>query len=100
MIEDLRGEYRLAAKAYLEAAKTTQDARLARRATEVSMYAKQPMLGLEAARLWAEMEPESVRAKQFVAALLVTENEIAEAKTYIAKLLADEVVSGLRSDSG
>jgi tetratricopeptide (TPR) repeat protein len=85
-----RGEYRLAAKAYLEAAKTTREARLARRATEVSMYAKQPMLGLEAARLWAELEPESVRAKQFVAGLLVTENEITEAKTYIAKLLADE----------
>jgi tetratricopeptide (TPR) repeat protein len=91
-----RSEFHLAAKAYLEAAKTTRDPRLARRATEVSMYAKQPMLGLEAARLWTELDPESVRAKQFVAALLVTENELAEAKTYIAKLLADEAKDGTR----
>lgn len=85
-----RNEFQLAAKAYLEAAKTTQDARLARRAAEVSLYAKQPVLGLQAARLWAELDPESARAKQFVAALLVTENELTEAKSYIAKLLADE----------
>jgi tetratricopeptide (TPR) repeat protein len=85
-----RGEYRLAAKGYLEAAKTANDPRLARRATEAAVYAKDAALSLEAVRLWVELEPDSSRAKQFFAALLVNENEMSEAKTYIAKLLAEE----------
>jgi tetratricopeptide (TPR) repeat protein len=64
-----RGDPALAARAYFEAAREAQDARLARRATEVALFARQRSLALEAARLWVKLDPTAERAKQMVATL-------------------------------
>jgi len=64
-----RGEPALAARAYFEAAREAQDTQLARRATEVALFARQRSLALEAARLWAKLDPTAERAKQMVATL-------------------------------
>jgi tetratricopeptide (TPR) repeat protein len=64
-----RGAPALAARAYFEAAGDSQDARLARRATEVALFARQRELALEAARLWLKLDPSADRAKQMVATL-------------------------------
>src|SRR5256885_423256 len=64
-----RGEPALAARAYYEAARDAQDATLARRATEIALFARQRTLALEAARLWARLDPSADRAKQLVATL-------------------------------
>jgi tetratricopeptide (TPR) repeat protein len=64
-----RGAPALAARAYYEAARDSQDAQIARRATEVALFARQRDLALEAARLWAKLDPSADRAKQMVATL-------------------------------
>jgi len=64
-----RGDTALAARAYFEAARDTRDPRLARRATEISLAARQRGLAVEAARLWAELDPAAERPKQVIAGL-------------------------------
>src|SRR3977135_3100131 len=64
-----RGAPALAARAYYEAARDAQDAQLARRATEVALFARQRDLALEAAKLWQKLDPAADRAKQMVATL-------------------------------
>jgi tetratricopeptide (TPR) repeat protein len=64
-----RGAPALAARAYYEAARDSQDAQVARRATEVALFARQRDLALEAARLWSKLDPSADRAKQMVATL-------------------------------
>ena len=64
-----RGDPALAARAYFEAAREAQDAQLARRATEVALFAHQRSIALEAARLWVTLDPTADRAKQMVATL-------------------------------
>lgn len=65
-----RGAPALAARAYFEAAQESQDAQIARRATEVALFARQRDLALEAARLWLKLDPSADRAKQMVTTLL------------------------------
>jgi tetratricopeptide (TPR) repeat protein len=64
-----RGEPALAARAYLEAARESRDAGLARRAAEVGVAARARTLALEAARLWSELDPVADRPRQLIAAL-------------------------------
>ncbi len=64
-----RGDTALAARAYFEAARDTRDARVARRATEIALAARQRALALESARLWSELEPTAERPKQVIAGL-------------------------------
>lgn len=64
-----RGDTALAARAYFEAARDSRDPRLARRATEVALAARQRVLANEAARLWSELEPTAERPKQVIAGL-------------------------------
>jgi len=64
-----RGDTALAARAYYEAARDSRDARIARRATEVALAARQRALALDSARLWSELEPKADRPKQVIAGL-------------------------------
>jgi len=64
-----RGEPALAARAYLEAARETRDATLAKRATEIAVGARARSLSVESARLWSEIDPSAQRPKQLLAAL-------------------------------
>jgi hypothetical protein len=52
-----RGDPTLAARAYYEVAKEVRDPRFARRATEIALAARQRTLALDAATLWADLEP-------------------------------------------
>jgi tetratricopeptide (TPR) repeat protein len=64
-----RGDLGVAARAYYEAARDTGDAVLARRATEIGLAARQRAMALEAARLWAKLDPDAERPRQLVTAL-------------------------------
>jgi tetratricopeptide (TPR) repeat protein len=66
-----RGDAALAARAYFEAAREANDAVLARRATEIALFARQRNLALEAAKLWQQLDPKADRARQMVASLAV-----------------------------
>ena len=85
-----RGNLGLAAEAFLDIAKKTRDPRLAKRAAEVAIFSRNHKSALEAASLWLELEPNSVSARQSVAAVLVNGDDLASAVPHLAKLLAAE----------
>jgi tetratricopeptide (TPR) repeat protein len=95
-IAQQRGDYALAAKTYLELARRTGDARVARRAVEVANQGKLPELALEAAKTWQEIEPNSPAALQVVAAMLISTKRVDEAEPYLEKLLSAEGVDAER----
>ncbi len=88
-----RNDPALAAKTFLELAKKTRDARIARRAVEVANEAHMPELALEAAKNWQSIEPSSPQALQVVAALLIAGKRVEEAEPYLEKLLAADGVN-------
>jgi tetratricopeptide (TPR) repeat protein len=88
-----RGDLPLAAKTYLDLARRTRDARVARRAVEIANQARLPDLALEAARLWHDIEPASGHALQVLAATLVTAKRVDEAGPVLEKLFSAEGVS-------
>jgi len=83
-----RGNYQIAAQAYLEMAKTTRDPRIARRATEVALYGRYTDIAVEAAKLWLATEKDSTAARQTLAALLVDTNDLQSAKPLLQQMLA------------
>lgn len=85
-----QGNPEVAAGTYLELAKSTRDPRVAQRATELALHAKQRSTALEAASLWLELDPNSVSAQQTVSALLVSAGKLDEARPHLEKLLATE----------
>ena len=66
-----RRQYALSASAFADLARSTRDARIARRATEIGMHTRQYDSALEAARLWTELQPAEPAARQALASLLV-----------------------------
>jgi tetratricopeptide (TPR) repeat protein len=93
-----RGDAALAARAYYEAAREAQDAKLARRATEVALFARQRSLALEAAKLWQTLDPTAERARQMVATLTQSGagNEL---KAELEHVLADAAAGGTLGDA-
>jgi tetratricopeptide (TPR) repeat protein len=83
-----RGDPVLAARTYIDLARRTRDPRVARRAVELASTAHEQALALEAAKLWQETEPDSIRALQAVTALTIAAKRVDEAEPYLAKLLA------------
>jgi tetratricopeptide (TPR) repeat protein len=97
-----RGDAALAARAYLDAARESQDVRIAKRATEIALSARQRSLAQEAAKLWSSLDPAADRPKQVLAALanandrdaLVEPSGDEDLKLRLSKLLADTAISG------
>jgi predicted Zn-dependent protease len=63
---------------------------LAERAARTAAFARQPGLALQASKLWAELDPESLEAQQASSQLLVASGNLKEAKPHIKQLLAKE----------
>jgi len=78
-----RGDLNLSAEAYADLAARTRDVRVVRRATEIALYARQSKMALRNAQLWLELEPDSLKARQSVASLLVGAGRLTEAKPYL-----------------
>jgi tetratricopeptide (TPR) repeat protein len=97
-----RGELPVAARAYFEAARESRDPRVARRATEIALAARQRGMAVESATLWATLDPEAARPKQVLSSLAGTPagKELAEPgvddeiRGRLEKLLSDAAVSG------
>lgn len=83
-----RGHAGLAAQAYLDLAQQTRDPRVARRAAQVALQARQMDQAVEAFQLWLELEPNSGVAKQMLTTLLITGARLDEARPLLAELLA------------
>jgi tetratricopeptide (TPR) repeat protein len=82
-----RGDLKLSAEAYADLAVRTRDARVARRATEIALHARQTKLALRNAQLWQELEPDSAKAQQTVISLLVSSGRLSDAKPYLESWL-------------
>lgn len=82
-IASQRGELKLSAEAYADLAVRTRDARVAKRATEVALYARLSVLALKNAKLWRELEPNSPQALKTLSSLLIGGGRLAEAKPHL-----------------
>lgn len=89
-----RGSIGIARSTYLDLARQTRDPRIARRAAEISMFARDQEGALEAARLWAAGDQDSERAQQTLAALLLNEGKIDEAEPILRDVLKNDSVNG------
>ena len=88
-----RGQVGIAAAAYADLAKSTRDPRIARRATEVAYYARQPQLSLDAARIWSESDPGSMEAKQAYWALLANLGKSDQLAAELSRVIASENIT-------
>ena len=82
-----RGNVGLAAQAYVDLAKKTRDPRVAKRATEIALFARMSGIATESARIWLDTEPQSTQALQTLTGLLVSTNRLDEAQPYLRSLL-------------
>jgi tetratricopeptide (TPR) repeat protein len=83
-----RGQASVAVQSYLELARETRDPRIAQRATEVAWNARLIGVALETAGIWLVADPESLQARQALAALLVNQARLADAQPHLEKSLA------------
>ncbi len=83
-----KGQLKVAAAAYLVVARQTQDLRAAKRAAQLAIYARDQVVALEAAELWAALEPESIDAHQSAAALLLSSGRAEEAVEHLEYVLS------------
>lgn len=83
-----RGDIEFASDTYLKLARITGDARVARRATEIALYAKRDDVALETARIWYEADPNSATARRTLADLLIKNGDLRSAQPLLAEVLA------------
>jgi tetratricopeptide (TPR) repeat protein len=84
-----RGDYQGPYLTMLSLAQQTRDPRLARRAAEMAVAAKQADDALAAIKLWRELDPTSEEASQYYLGLVVMSENIAPAEEILKRKLAE-----------
>lgn len=84
-----RGAGATAVEYYLDAAKRSQDARIAEQATRVASVVNAESEALEAAEIWAGADPESSDAKRILVVLYLRNQRYKEAEAALEQVLAD-----------
>ncbi|NTV95596.1 MAG: tetratricopeptide repeat protein [Thiobacillus sp.] len=82
-----RGDLALANEAYSDLAYKTRDPAIVRRAAEIATYGRDIDKAVRMARLWVELEPASVRARQFLVTTLLGADHLDEVKPHLEALL-------------
>ncbi|MEQ1601680.1 MAG: tetratricopeptide repeat protein [Methylophilaceae bacterium] len=85
-----QGDLTLASQLFLDLAKSSKDSRLAERATKTAIYGKNFPTAIQAADLWAELDPASIEAQQATTQMLIGLGKLNEAKPHLQKLLEKE----------
>ena len=89
-IAGARGELGLSVQAYLELARRTADPRIARRAAEIALYARNFEAAAEAARIWSLADPESEEARRLLAGMLASSGDgLDNMQMHFARILAE-----------
>ena len=83
-----RGRLEVAVESLKRAALTSRDPRLAQRATQVALYAKRPDEAIDSARLWVELQPDNLEAREALSVALLEQGQLAEAQAQMEKILA------------
>ena len=84
-----RGQWQSAYVTILAAAQQTRDPRLAKRAAEIAVTARQPSEALVAVRLWTELAPHSDEALQNYLGLIMLSDSVDEIEPLLTQRLAD-----------
>lgn len=84
-----RGERSVAAQTWLELAKRTRDPRAAKRAVETSFAAGQVSNAISATKLWRELEPNSLQARQMLVNVLTRTGKLVDAEVELTAWLAE-----------
>lgn len=87
-IAEQRGNHFAAYATMMSIARSSRDPRLSRRATEIAITGKLTNEALNAARLWADVAPQSDEASQVLLGLQLSTNHLDEAKKTLAQRLA------------
>lgn len=83
-----RGQWQKAYVTLLALAQQTRDPRIARRAMEVALDARQPSEALAAVRLWRELDPKGSEPNQYYLRFVVFGDDLNEAATLLTERLA------------
>ena len=92
-----RGRLEVAVESLTRAALISRDPRLAQRATQVALYAKRPDEAIAGARLWVELQPGNLEAREALSVALLEQGQLAEAQTQMETILA---LTGERGNLG
>ena len=85
-----RGDTGLSADVWRDLALRTRDPQALARAAEVALIARQPEHAQELVRLWLEVEPDSINARQILTGLLASTRRADELEPNLAQLLAQD----------
>jgi tetratricopeptide (TPR) repeat protein len=88
-IEFRKGNWQAPYVTMMAAAQQTRDPRLAERATEMALSAKQGEQTLAAIRLWRQLAPDSEEAAQYYLGFVVLSDNLAEAEPIFSKRLRE-----------
>ncbi|THF61226.1 tetratricopeptide repeat protein [Pseudothauera rhizosphaerae] len=89
-IAGARGELGLSVQAYLEVARRTNDPRIARRAAEIALFARNFEAAIEAARIWNRADPSSEEARRLLAGMLASGGDrLDDVQIHFARILAE-----------
>jgi len=83
-----RGKLDVAVANYLQAAKISQDAKVAERASRIAIFARKTTAALQAGLIWVKLAPKNADAHQLVAAMLVRAGDIEGALKHFEAVLA------------
>lgn len=89
-----RGEIGVSKAAYLDLARKTKDPRVAQRAAEIAVFARDAAGALEATRLWNDTDQGSPRANLTLVTLLLSQDKLAEAEPLLGKMLTADAPTG------
>lgn len=85
-----REQLDLAFGQYLTLARSTRNPDFAERATKIAVFSRNDGNALEAARLWVELRPQSLDARQILAAMLIRQGDAAGALEHLKYVLAQD----------
>jgi tetratricopeptide (TPR) repeat protein len=88
-IADQRGNWQTAYITMLAIAQETRDPRIARRAAEIALKAKQPGEALAAIRLWRDVAPRSEEAAQYYMSFILLTDKLDEARPVLQQRLQE-----------
>ncbi|SNS20624.1 Uncharacterized conserved protein HemY, contains two TPR repeats [Noviherbaspirillum humi] len=84
-----RGDWQAAYATVVAVAQETRDPRLAKRAAEIALGAKQPAEALNAVRLWRALAPNSDEAAQYYLSFVLLGDNLAEAKPMLEQRMRE-----------
>lgn len=84
-----RGQWKTAYSITMRVARQTRDPRIARRAAEIAISAKQPNEAMAAVKLWRDLDPQSEEATKYYLGFVLINDDLAEARPIFAQRLKE-----------